>query len=123
MTPQNGGVHITTTSGAVSFASDSPGARQEIRTLTLPHADLTLKIAETLNGVLDVLGLNDRQRQEALQTIQELRDAAEEPTTEPTRLKQLYNKASTVAVEGTAPLAGSAITELVKHALHSLGLA
>ena len=72
---------------------------------------------------MDVLGLDTAQRQEAVGTVQDLRKAADDPQPEPGRLVELYNKASAVAVAGTAPVLGAGVVELVKQAFQAMGLA
>lgn len=84
------------------------------------QAEHTKKIAGTLNGLLDVLGLDDDQRQEAGATVTHLRRLADEPQPEAGRLVQLYEKAATVAVSGSGAAVGEAVVHLVRHALQLL---
>jgi len=79
--------------------------------------------ADTLNGLLDVLGLDNDQRQEALATVTDLRTLADDAEPEPGRIVQLYDKAASVAVAGCGAAVGEAIVHLVRHAFQALRLA
>jgi hypothetical protein len=105
----------------VNIAALSPGATQSA-TITEDQRSLILNVADALEQALTVLGLDSVRVTDARSIVHDLRQIGGESAPEAGRLRQLLDKAATVAVAGTGTAVGSGVVSLVKRALEELGL-
>jgi hypothetical protein len=109
-----------------TVAAHSPGAVQSATvTMNEDTQSLLLPVAENLDGLLranNLLGLDAANTEEALQVVSDLRRAAAESGVDGGVLRQLLQKAQTVAIAGTGSMMGQGVVALAHQALRGLGL-
>jgi hypothetical protein len=103
----------------VNIAANSAGASQSV-TLTQDNRSEVAGVADALEASLGLLGLDAARAVEAEDVAQELRQASESPSPQPGPVRELLNKAKSVAMAGTGTAVGSAIVALAEQALAGL---
>lgn len=117
--------HVSVTGHGNTVAAHSPGAVQSATvTMTEDNRKLVLPVADNLDGLLraNLLGLDAGATEEAVQVVSDLRSAAAEPDINVGVLRQLLQKAQTVAIAGTGSMMGQGVVALAHQALQGLGL-
>lgn len=116
-----GALNITITdSKNVNFAANSPGASQSM-TLSEDNRKQVLAVADAFEVALPLLGLNDEQTRESAALIRDLKAISAEPAPDPSRLRQVLDKAASIAIAGTGTAIGAAIASLAMQAIQGLG--
>jgi hypothetical protein len=117
-----GAVNITISdSSNVNLAASSPGATQSM-TVTADNRNQIVVVADALEQSLPLLGLNEGAASEAKVVVRDLRQMSAEPEPDRGRIKQLLDRASSVAIAGTGSAIGAGIAALAQQALTGLGL-
>jgi hypothetical protein len=123
--PASGAAHAPVTvkvkaSRNVNINTNSPGATQSV-TITEDNRRQVVNVADALEGMLGALGLDATRTTEAQAIVRDLREVSAETSPEPGRLRQLLDKAASVAIAGTGTAAGSALVALIAEAVKGLG--
>jgi hypothetical protein len=117
-----GAVNITISdSPNVNLAANSPGATQSM-TVTADNRKQIVVVADALEQSLPLLGLNEAATSEAKVVVRDLRQMSAVPEPDPGGIKQLLDRASSVAIAGTGSAIGAGIAALAQQALTGLGL-
>jgi hypothetical protein len=117
--------NVTVTGTGHNVATHSPGAVQTTTVMmSQDNRKLVLPVADNLDGLLrsGLLGLDDQTSTEAAEVVSQLRRVADEPEVQGGVLRQLLEKAKTVAIAGTGSVMGEGVVALANQALQGLGL-
>lgn len=117
-----GAVNITISdSQNVNLAANSSGATQSM-TLNIDNRKQIVAVADALEQSLPLLGLDEAEASEAKVVARGLRQIIAEPEPDRGRIKQLLDKASSVAIAGAGSAIGAGIAALAQQAMQGLGL-
>lgn len=103
----------------ININTNSPSATQSV-TITEDNRSQVVNVADALEGMLGALGLDAPRTMEAQAIVRDLREMSAEPLPEPGRLRQLLDKAASVAIAGTGKAAGSALAALIAETVKGL---
>ena len=115
-------VSMTGSHQNLNLAANSPGAIQSA-TMSDDDRQQVIQVADALEHMRDLLGLDAATTKEAEQVVSDLRSLSAELAPDRGRLRTAFDKAAAIAITGTGTAAGQALVALVQQTAQALGLA